>query len=167
MRWVALAVALFAAAPATAAGHEVVAFFGRATGGKEVDIGRLAYRRALQPDARWWWPTHVQLGTSVWRVPNISGTTRRYDVNAAAIWRKNYSSSYLEAGFGPYILSRSINNPTTSLPSELQFGSHVGAGLLLSGGLTIGVAFQHISNGGIEQPNGGIDFVQVTAGWRL
>ena len=40
MRWVALAVALFAAAPATAAGHEVVAFFGRATGGKEVDIGR-------------------------------------------------------------------------------------------------------------------------------
>ena len=109
----------------------------------------------------------MQLGTSVWRVPNISGTTRRYDVNATAIWRKNYSSSYLEAGFGPYILSRSINNPTTSLPSELQFGSHVGAGLLLSGGLTIGVAFQHISNGGIEQPNGGIDFVQITAGWRL
>ena len=167
MKWAALAIGLFIAVPAVAADSEVVAFFGHATGGKDVDIARLAYRRGLKPDARWWWPTHVQLGASIWRVPNISGSTRRYDVNAAAIWRKNYSRSYVEAGFGPYILSRSINNPTTSLPSELQFGSHVGAGLLLSGRLTIGVAFQHISNAGIEQPNGGIDFVQATAAYRF
>jgi hypothetical protein len=31
----------------------------------------------------------------------------------------------------------------------------------------VGVALQHISNAGIKQPNGGIDFVQITAGWRL
>lgn len=167
MKWAVLVISLFFAVPAAAAEPEVVAFFGHATGGKDVDIARLAYRRTLQADARWWWPTHVQLGTSVWRVPNISGTTRRYDVNAAAIWRKNYSRSYVEAGFGPYILSRSINNPSTSLPSELQFGSHVGAGLRLTERFTVGFAFQHISNAGIEQPNGGIDFVQITAGWRL
>ncbi len=167
MRKVLLAIALLIVAPSAGAEAGLAAFFGRATGGKDVDIGRLAYRRALEPDARWWWPTHVQLGASIWRVPNISGTTRRYDVNATAVWRKETGFGYLEAGFGPYILSRSINNPTTRLPSELQFGSHVGVGLRLGERLTAGVAFQHISNAGIEQPNGGIDFVQLTAGYRF
>ncbi|HEX6268179.1 MAG TPA: acyloxyacyl hydrolase [Burkholderiales bacterium] len=152
---------LLAIAPGAAAEPAVAAFFGRATGGKEVDVARLAYRRALEPDARWWWPTHLQLGASIWRVPDISGTTRRYDVNATAVWRKDTRRGYFEAGFGPYLLSRSINNPGTHLPSELQFGSHVGAGLRL-GKASAGIALQHISNAGIEQPNGGIDFVQLT-----
>jgi lipid A 3-O-deacylase len=167
MRKTLLAIALLAAGSSAAAEPQITAFFGRATGGKDVDIVRLAYRRAVAPDARWWWPTHLQLGASIWRVPNLSGTTRRYDVNASAIWRKEYARSYVEAGFGPYVLSRSINNSTTRLPSELQFGSHVGAGLRLGARATLGVAFQHISNAGIEQPNGGIDFIQVMAGYRF
>jgi hypothetical protein len=165
MRTALLAIALMIAAPGALAEPELAAYFGRATGGKNVEIARLAYRRALAPDARGWWPTHLQLGASLWRVPNISGTTRRYDANATAVWRKETALGYFEAGFGPYLLSRSINNTTTHLPSELQFGSHVGAGLRLGLHLTVGVAFQHISNAGIEQPNGGIDFFQLTAGY--
>jgi hypothetical protein len=166
MRTALLAIALMIAAPGALAEPELTGFFGRATGGKDVDIARLAYRRPLEPDARWWWPSHLQLGASIWRVPNLSGATRRYDVNATAVWRKDTRRGYVEAGFGPYLLSRSINNPTTSLPSELQFGSHVGAGLRF-GRTRLGVAFQHLSNAGIEQPNGGIDFVQLTVGYAL
>lgn len=162
-----LAVALFSAAPAAAAEHEVVAFFGRATGGKDVDIARLAYRRTLQPNARWWWPTHMQLGASAWWVPDISGTTHRYDVNVSAIWRAEREWGYYEGGFGPYFLSSTISNRTTSLPSELQFGSHAGVGLRLGARATLGIAFQHISNAGLKQPNGGIDFLQVMAGYRF
>ena len=167
MRKTLFVIALLAAGSSAAAEPQITAFFGRATGGKDVDILRLAYRRALAPDARWWWPTHLQLGASAWWVPDISGTTHRYDLNASAIWRAERAWGYFEGGFGPYFLSSTISNRTISLPSELQFGSHVGAGLRLSRRLTVGAAFQHISNAGIEQPNGGIDFIQVMAGYRF
>lgn len=167
MRSLFLTLALLCASLADAAEPEVTAYFGRATGGKDVDIARLAYRRALAPDARWWWPSHVQFGASAWWVPDISGTTHRYDANVSAIWRAERAWGYFEGGFGPYLLSSTISNRTTSLPSELQFGSHVGVGLRLGTRLTLGVAFQHISNAGLEQPNGGIDFAQITAAWRL
>jgi hypothetical protein len=100
-------------------------------------------------------------------VPDLKGTTHRYDANASAIWRAERGWGYFEGGFGPYLLSSTISNRSTSLPSELQFGSHLGAGVRLGARATVGVALQHISNAGIKQPNGGIDFVQITAGWRL
>jgi hypothetical protein len=167
MKFVLSVVMMLFCATSNAAEPEVTLTFGRATASKDVDIVRLAYRHALQSSAHAWWPTHVQLGASAWWVPDISGRTRRYDLNATAIWRAERAWGYFEGGFGPYFLSRTINNPTTSLPSELQFGSHLGAGLRAGPHATLGVAFQHISNAGIKQPNGGIDFVQLTAGYRF
>lgn len=168
MKTALLAIALLcAAAPAAAAGSEVSAWFGRATGNKDVDVTRLAYRLRLAPGTRWWWPTGLQLGASAWSVPDISGTTHRLDAHATAIWRAERAWGYFEGGFGPYLLSHTISNRTTSLPSELQFGSHLAAGLRLGRGATIGIGFQHISNAGLKQPNGGIEFVLLTAGFSL
>jgi hypothetical protein len=167
MKTVLLAALLVLCAPAAAGEPGISAFFGRATGDKDVDIVRLAYRLALQPDARWWWPTHVQFGASAWSVPDISGTTHRLDANATAIWRAERAWGYFEGGFGPYFLSSTISNRSTSLPSELQFGSHLGAGVRLGARATVGVALQHISNAGIKQPNGGIDFVLLSAAISL
>lgn len=148
---------------------EIAVYFGRATGSKDVDVLRLAYRRSLAPEARWWWPTHFQLGASAWQVPTVSGTTGRLDLNATPVWRAESARAYFEAGFGAYLLSHTINNDTTHLPSALQFGSHVGAGLRLGarGRTAVGIAFQHLSNGGIQQPNGGIDFLFLTAAIHL
>jgi hypothetical protein len=142
---------------------EVAVYAGRAFASKGVDIVRLAHRRTLEPGSAGWWPQQLQLGASLWRVPDLGGTTRRYDLNATAIWRANVAWGYIEAGFGPYLLSRTVRNETTSLPSTLQFGSHIGAGWQLAQGARLCVAFQHISNGGLRQPNGGIDFVLVMA----
>jgi len=107
----------------------------------------IAPAAAAEPDASGWWPTHLQLGASAWRVPDISGTTRRYDLNATAVWRKDTGRGYFEAGFGPCLLSRTIHNDTTSLPSELQFGSHVGAGLRLGGRRSIHLTINGIAAG--------------------
>lgn len=162
------AVVLLAATAGAAAQPELALFAGRATESKDVDVIRLAYRGVLAPQgARWWWPTHLQLGAGVWRVPDIAGTTRRLDLHATPVWRVDRGRGYFEAGIGPYLLSRTINNGTTHLPSALQFGSHVGAGLKLDGRSALGVAFQHVSNGGIKQPNGGINFVLLTASFEL
>jgi lipid A 3-O-deacylase len=146
-----------------AAEPQWVLLFGRAVDSEDTDIVRLGYRHPLPPRDSWWMPTHVQLGASVWRVPDIRGTTRRFDVNATAIWRSDRPWGYFEGGFGGYLLSKTINNEETRLPSAFEFGSHIGLGLKFGPG-TLGVGLQHLSNAGLKQPNGGIDlvFVQYT-----
>jgi hypothetical protein len=143
-----------------AAEPQWVALFGRGTESADTDIVRLGYRHPLKDDGRWWMPSHAQLGASVWRVPDIRGTTRRFDLNATAIWRGERPWGYLEAGFGGYLLSKTINNDENRVPSAFEFGSHIGIGLKIGPG-TLGVGLQHLSNAGIKQPNGGIDLVLV------
>jgi len=142
-----------------AAAGEVGLAFGRSTESDETDILRLTYRHPLAAK-QWWMPTHLQLGGSLWRVPDVRGTNRRFDLNVTPVWRSMNSWGYVEAGIGAYLLSKTINSPTHRLPSSFQFGSHLGVGVRLGEG-TIGVALQHLSNAGLKQPNGGIDLILV------
>ena len=143
----------------TAAEPQWIGVFGRGTESADTDIVRLAYRHPLTR-GEWWKPTHAQLGASLWWVPDVRGKTRRFDANATAIWRAERGWRYYEAGFGGYLLSKTINNDENRLPSSWQFGSHVGIGMKFGPG-TVGLGLQHLSNAGIKQPNGGIDLVLV------
>jgi hypothetical protein len=139
----------------------------------ETDILRLTYRRPLEPrEGTRWWPQQLQFGASVWRVPDLGGVTRRFDVNVTPVWRTETAfggaaKGYVEAGLGVYLLSHSIHNDTNRLPSALEFGSHLGVGLQLDPRLSVGLAVQHISNAGIKQPNGGINLYMLTASYRF
>ena len=169
MRLLIAALALALPSLADAADPQWIAAFGRATESHETDIVRLAYRRPLPDSEAWWRPTHAQFGASVWQVPDIRGRTRRFDLNATAIWRSERRWGYLEGGFGGYLLSKTINNPDTRVPSAFEFGSHVGIGFALTKNQSIGIALQHLSNAGLKQPNGGIDLllVQYTVSTRV
>ena len=161
-----LATLAFLAFAGTAAAHaqsEVVMSLGRAADDADIDIIRLAYRRTLAGDVRWWMPTLVEFGGGIWRVPDLAGTTRRFDLHATPVWRADYARAYVEAGIGVYLLSHTINNDTTHMSTSLEFGSHVGAGLRLGpqGETRVGIALQHLSNAGIKEPNGGVNFVLV------
>ena len=144
-----------------AAEPQWIAALGRGTESADADILRLGYRHPLPGKDAWWMPTHAQLGASVWRVPDIRGTTRRFDLNATAIWRAERGWGYYEAGFGGYLLSKTINNDETRVPSAFEFGSHIGIGFRLAKNHTLGIGLQHLSNAGIKQPNGGIDLLLV------
>jgi len=56
------------------------------------------------------------------------------------------------------------HGPESALRRE--FGSHIGTGLLVKNA-SVGVAFQHLSNAGIKQPNGGINFYLATVSLEL
>jgi hypothetical protein len=159
MRFLVTVALLLLSLPSPAAEPEWVAVFGRGADAADTDIVRLGYRWALRENGRWWLPSHAQLGASVWRVPDITGTTRRFDLNATAIWRAERSWGYYEAGFGGYLLSKTVNNPDTRMPSAFEFGSHLGAGFRLARDHTLGIGIQHLSNAGIKQPNGGINLL--------
>lgn len=161
MRLLIAALTLALPSLANGADPQWIAAFGRAPESQETDIVRLAYRHPLPERDAWWMPTHAQFGGSVWRVPDIRGSTRRLDLNATAVWRNERPWGYLEAGFGGYLLSKTINNPDTRVPSAFEFGSHLGVGFALTKNQSVGIALQHLSNAGIKQPNGGIDLLLV------
>ena len=164
-----LATLAFPAFTATAAADEVMTSLGRATDNADIDVIRLGYRRTLASDAHWWAPTLVELGGGIWRVPDLGGTTQRFDLHATPVWRADFARTYVEGGIGVYLLSHTINNDTTHMSTSLEFGSHAGAGLRLGthGETRVGIAIQHLSNAGIKQPNGGVNFVLVSASFPL
>lgn len=159
---------VLAAAPLAAfADSEIGLWLGRTSDDEDTDVARLTYRRSLNVEGRaWWWPQHVQLGFGVWRVPDLTGPTRRIDVSITPVWRYEGAHAYLEGGIGGYVLSKTVHSDSTSLPTSFQFGSHLGTGLNLKSA-SVGLAFQHLSNAGIKQPNGGINFYLATVGFEL
>lgn len=152
--------ALALVAASEAYGEEIGMVAGRSTESGETDVARLFYRVPVDWQHAWA-PTHVQYAAGIWRVPDIRGETRRVDASATAIWRKERGWGYLEAGFGGYLLSKTIHSPQHRLPSAFEFGSHVGAGVRVGRFGRLGVALQHLSNAGLVEPNGGIDLVLV------
>src|SRR5437660_7949741 len=122
---------LASAASVLAAEPEVAVSVARSFDTHETDILRLTYRHPLAPrDGARWWPQQLQLGASIWRVPDLGGITRRFDLNVTPVWRSESAfggaaKGYLEAGLGVYLLSHTINNDNNRLPSALEFGSHL------------------------------------------
>jgi lipid A 3-O-deacylase PagL len=159
----------FVGAAAAQERSELVFSLGRAAENADIDVVRLAYRRTLPSDARWWVPTHVEVGAGVWRVPDLAGTTQRFDLHATPVWRADFARTYVEGGIGLYLLSHTINNDVTHMSTSFEFGSHVGAGLRIGERreTRVGIAVQHLSNGGIKEPNSGVNFFLLNASFPL
>ena len=111
MRRALVALLLALSSPLCAAAEpQWIAAFGRATESQETDIVRLGYRHPLPPRDSWWMPTHVQLGASVWRVPDIRGTTRRFDLNATAVWLSNAGIKQPNGGIDLVLVQLTLSN---------------------------------------------------------
>ena len=82
---VTLAFLVFAGTATAQAQSEVMASVGRGVEDADIDVVRLAYRRMLPTDERWWVPTLVEFGGGIWRVPDLAGTTQRFDLHGP-IW---------------------------------------------------------------------------------
>ena len=70
---------------------------------------------------------------------------------------------YLEGAIGAHIISPTFINANRRFGSSFQFGDHVGAGVSLGAHqqFDLGYRFQHLSNGGIKQPNEGINLNEI------
>ena len=165
----ALALLAFTSLAAAQPQSEVMASLGHGVDDADIDLVRLAYRRTLSGDTRWWVPTLVEFGAGVWRVPNLGGTTQRFDFHATPVWRADFARTYVEGGIGLYLLSHTINNDVTHMSTSFEFGSHVGAGLRIGERreTRVGIAVQHLSNGGIKEPNSGVNFILLNASFPL
>ncbi|HAC33329.1 MAG TPA: hypothetical protein DCF45_02295 [Gammaproteobacteria bacterium] len=143
----------------------------------DTDVYRIGTRRAWQKswfsEGNWhvsgYW--HLELGH--WH-SNKRGAheDNAFEIAVTPVFRleqKNADSGkiapYLEAGVGARVIG-----PTSigdrSLSSVFQIGTHLGTGLRFgsNGKYDLGYRFQHISNGGLNHPNNGIDMHTVNFG---
>jgi lipid A 3-O-deacylase len=72
-------------------------------------------------------------------------------------------SPYVEGAIGFHFIQPVRQDPSRGFSTSFQFGDHVGAGVRFGerNKFDLGMRFQHLSNGGIKEPNNGINFTQV------
>jgi lipid A 3-O-deacylase len=83
------------------------------------------------------------------------------DIGFAPVFRIVRRSLYLEAALGFHIVGA-----RSGFSTRFQFAEHLGAGFI-TGQYTFGIHAQHLSNGGIDEPNPGINFVFARLQYHL
>ena len=87
------------------------------------------------------------------------------DVGITPVFRFERGALYLEAAIGLHLVQTHISAARV-FSTSLQFGDHIGIGWR-SGHWEFATRLQHISNGGLDHPNPGINFVLVRAHYEL
>jgi len=89
----------------------------------------------------------------------------RFIPNHLASW---YFQPFVEMGIGFHYLTEK-ELPTKNFSTHFQFGDHIGFGVRYGHARRhrITYQFQHLSNGGIDAPNPGINFHLVSMGYRF
>lgn len=73
------------------------------------------------------------------------------------IERDSHLGPYAEAAVGAHLLTANYDNNGRRLSTHFQFGDHLGFGYVFSNKLDLGLRLQHFSNGGIKEPNSGVN----------
>lgn len=136
--------------------------------------------RLVRIGAQWKWDRYWQLSEGQriegywdltlggWRGDkhgNTDGRTQSLiDLGITPVFRWYGASGigvYGEGGIGAHLLSEHYDNNGHQLSTNLQFATHISVGYAWKSGLDVGLKIQHLSNGGIRQPNSGVNFAGV------
>jgi hypothetical protein len=74
---------------------------------------------------------------------------------------------FVEAGIGLNYVTPRFRTMDKRVGSNFTFGDHLGVGWRSTGGTELSLRIQHFSNGGLKDPNPGVDFVQLRLGIPL
>lgn len=152
--------ALFFLSGSSYADHALAIELGR--GDDRTSVLRLSFAntwRKGDPASRGWHLVgYWEFAGAVWDNKDESVA----DVSATPVFRLARSALYVEGAIGFHLVSTRISAHRT-FSTVYQFGEHLGAGLRFgpAGRYDLGLRVQHISNGGLSQPNPGINFALV------
>jgi lipid A 3-O-deacylase len=111
------------------------------------------------PESGWRFAPYLDLALGGWNGEH--GTV--YDLGLTPVFRfaRPGGSPYVEAAIGFHLISELQFHDGTETSTRFQFGDHVGFGFRLDGRNELTLRLQHLSNGGIRNPNPGINFLQL------
>lgn len=81
--------------------------------------------------------------------------------------RQERIGPYFEASIGAHLLSDRYDNNGRNLSTRFEFGDSLGVGYQFAEGWDVGFNVQHFSNGGVEQPNSGVNYLAIRVGKRF
>jgi lipid A 3-O-deacylase len=139
--------------------------------GNGTDMARIAVQSDWQKQwfrgSDWHVGGYWDLGVGQWHHGSVAAGQNEdiTEIGLTPVFRLQQNDKrglYGEAGIGFHLLSRtSIGDKRFS--TAFQFGDHIGVGYRFGakGAYDVSYRFQHLSNGGIKQPNNGINFSQI------
>ena len=144
---------------AAAAAAGLCTFPSHATDALALEVGRDREPRAL--GRKWQLTGYWEFSAALW--DNAVESTA--DLGITPVFRFERGSFHVEAAIGLHFVQTHIS-ASRVFSTALQFGDHVGVGWR-SGHWEFATRLQHISNGGLDHPNPGINFVLVRAQYEL
>ena len=138
---------------------------GRGTGRTNMLRGSLQWRGHDKwfEHSSWHVEHYMDLAVGGWN----NGHHTVYDLGVTPVFRfQRASGSYFEAAIGFHAVSELDFDGSRETSTHFQFGDHIGAGIV-RGRYDYGVRLQHLSNGGIRNPNPGINFLILRVQYRL
>lgn len=152
---------------------EVVAGYGEGTDNFRLATAWSFYSRVLG-EGKWTLQGSLAANYSQFRGDTHTDVRLR-DVGVTPVWRfipNKYDhwffQPFVEFGIGFHYLTQK-QLPTKEFSTNFQFGDHIGFGVRYGPGQRhrLTYQFQHLSNGGIDAPNPGINFHLLSAGYRF
>lgn len=149
-------------------------------GASDRDVGQLAAGVVWD----WDWPSRlirkdrfdaeIEVALGRWRVERPATQESNLQVGITPTLRYTFhpdrqKSWFLEGGIGVNFISPTYRNGGIRFSTAFNFGDHLAVGWRNRSGFIgeISLRFQHFSNGGIDSPNPGEDFLQLRLTTRL
>lgn len=142
--------------------------------GDHTDIGRIGllwdWQKNWLGDGRDWHITAFwEVAIAQWRGRSSIGDNQRVtDLGVTPVLRLEQKqpagvSPYAEVAVGIHLVSPAFVSADRKLGSSFQFGDSLGLGLRFGDKrqFDVGYRYQHLSNGGIKQPNQGINLNEL------
>ena len=119
------------------------------------------WRKEFRRGDGWRLAGYWDFAVGVW--DNTDASTA--DIGITPVFRLDRERVYLEAAIGAHLVQRRISADRV-FSSAFQFGDHIGIGVR-GRAYDLGLALQHLSNGGIRRPNPGINFILLRLQYHL
>ncbi|HCI14102.1 MAG: hypothetical protein A2063_06445 [Gallionellales bacterium GWA2_60_142] len=153
--------------------HALDSVFVEYGNGDSADMARIGagwdWDKQWFTDGDWLVTGSWEASVGTWRGNSVVGNNQTItDIGITPVFRlqqKNMGSfaPYAEAAIGFHMIAPTFIYANRQFGSSFQFGDHLGVGVRFGEHKQFDLAyrFQHLSNGGIKQPNQGINFNQV------
>ena len=153
--------------------HAVDGVFAEYGNGNSTDITRVGvlwnWDKQWKLGGGWLITSFWEASAANWRGHSDKGNNQSIiDIGVTPVFRLQQQGAsgvtpYLEAAIGFHLISPTFINADRKFSSAFQFGDHVGAGVRFGDRQQYDLTYryQHLSNGGIREPNQGINFNEI------
>jgi len=134
------------------------------------------WQRRWLTERSWTLGAYWELQAGIWSPEAPANQPRQeiWDISITPVFRLERAARtplvpYFEAAIGFHLLSDVRVNSERSFSTRFQYGDHIAAGVRFGPRwrYEAGLRLQHLSNGGLAEPNPGINFAELRLAYRF